>query len=65
MLYKYTGKGIIAFTVDDIRYEVGFRNPKLKDTVELPRKLSEKELGLIGGLKPVEKVHEKDKTKKK
>lgn len=52
-LYKYTGTGVMAFWVDDIRYEVGI-HPRLKAEVELPRKLNEKELGLIGGLELVD-----------
>ncbi len=58
--YRYTeNTGVLAFYVDNKRYEIGF-HPKLKMTIELPRKLNEDELKAIG----IELVEESKKTKK-
>ena len=58
--YEYMGVGIMSFHVDDKRYDVGI-HPRLKKEVELPRKLKDDELALIGGLRLVD---EPKKTKK-
>ena len=46
--YKYTGSGIMSFEVDKKRYTVGVNDYRLKDTVELPKKVD------IPGLKLVD-----------
>ena len=56
--YEYTGVGIMAFYVDDKRYEIGV-HPRLKKEVELPRKLKDDELALIGGLRLVDEPKKK------
>ena len=58
--YRYTGNGIMAFVVDEKRYEIGV-HPLLKMEVELPRRLREDELSLIGGLKLVDELNKKTK----
>ena len=62
VLYKYNGTGVIAFWVDGVRYEVGV-DPRLKIEVDLPRKLTEQEVGLIGGIELIEEAR-KGKEKK-
>ncbi len=47
--YEYTGTGIIAFYADNKRYEIAYPgHPKLKNVVELPKKLKEEEAKSIG-----------------
>ncbi len=58
--YRYTGNGIMTAHIDGKSYELGYKHRTLKDTVELPRKLKEDELALIGGLELVD-----DSKKKK
>ena len=52
--YKYTGSGVMSFEVDKKRYTVGKNDYRLKDTVELPKKVD------VPGLELVE-----DRKKKK
>jgi len=56
--YKYVGKEILAFTVDDQRYEVGVHK-NLPMEIELPKKVN------IPGLELVEKDGLKRKSKPK
>ncbi len=56
--YKYTGTGIITFTIEDKSYTLGYNHAVLKDTVELPVKVN------IIGLELIEEEQNR-KTKKK
>ena len=59
MKYRYTEEtGVATFYVDNKRYEIGF-HPKLKTTIELPRKLKENELKTIVILELVEELKKK------
>ena len=53
--YRYTGRGVIAFEVDDKRYVVGVHDKRISTEVDLPRKVD------VPGLELVEL---KEKTKK-
>ena len=56
--YEYTGTGIIAFYVDNKRYEIAYSgHPRLSNVVELPRKLKE-EVAKSTGLKLKQKGDE-------
>ena len=63
MKYRYIGNGIVAVHIDDKRYELGYNHARLKDTIEISRKLKEDELALIGCLELVDES-KKRKTNK-
>ncbi len=52
--YKYTGSGVMSFEVDKKKYVVGKNDYRLKDVVDLPKKVDIPGLELVG---------EKKKTK--
>ena len=52
----------MSFYVDEVRYDVGI-HPRLKREVDLPRKLKDDELALIGGLKLVDEPKKKKDIK--
>ena len=51
--YKYTGSGIMSFEVDKKKYTVGINDHRLKDTVELPKKVDVPGLELVGEKKKI------------
>ncbi len=58
--YKYKEKtGVLAFYVDNKRYEIGF-HPKLKMTVDLPKKVDIPGLELVDELKKIKKTKGED-----
>lgn len=56
--YKYTGTGIISFTIEDKTYTVAYNHAVLKDTIELPIKIN------INGLELIEEEQKRKKSKK-
>ena len=46
--YRYTGSGVMGFEVDKKTYVVGVNDYRLKDTVELPKKVDIPGLELVG-----------------
>lgn len=55
MKYRYTGSGVMTFSIGEKSYTVGKNDYRLKDTVDLPKKVD------IPGLVLVE---ESNKSKK-
>lgn len=45
--YRYTGSGVMTFTVDGKRITVGFQHPRLPNIVELQKKVDVAGLELV------------------